>query len=335
MNPLVSVIVPTHGRSSMLQRCLSALAAQRYAPFEVIVIDDASPDDTQDMLRRFAQAHPGFALTVLRNSPQIGANPSRRRGIEQSRGSLCAFEDDDCIADPEWLAELCAGFASERVGAVTGIVEDPDPRNIYDLAFRGTHRVHGELHATRLVAGNMCVRRELLDGTLDADRAEVSADVSVSGRGDEEDLFLKLKARGYEIRVAKNARVLHVHYYTRRQFYRQALRSGAATARLGYKYHLPPRIELLCLVFGHAFAAAALIVPWSLVPSAMCFAAFIGGALVYNELARKKKRPLEALRSAPVLAAYYHVRAFSYVRQYLRLLLGLDSLPRVRIGSQS
>ena len=224
--PLVSVVVPTRNRASMLRRCLDALAAQTYSAFEVIVVDDASTDDTPQMLQAFAQAHPDLALTVLRNEPQRGANPSRNRAIEASRGGLVAFEDDDCIADPAWVAELVRGFETPEVGAVTGLVEDQDPDNIYELAFRGTHRVYGKVHATRLVFCNACVRRPWLAGALDEDRAAATADMSVSGRGDEEDLFLKLKAHGQQIRVARAAKVLHVHHYTRASFFRQALRGG-------------------------------------------------------------------------------------------------------------
>ena len=138
-SPLVSVIVPTRNRADKIVECLEALARQTYANLEVVVIDDASSDGTQDAIQRFRGRHPRFQLTVLVNSPQRGANPSRNRGIAASRGELIAFEDDDCIAEPDWIAQLVAGFVSERVGAVTGIVLDPRPRNIYDLAFRGTH----------------------------------------------------------------------------------------------------------------------------------------------------------------------------------------------------
>jgi glycosyltransferase involved in cell wall biosynthesis len=333
--PLVSVVIPSRNRAEMLVRCLDALAAQTYPALEVIVIDDASTDDTRAALARLAERHPRLQLQVLTNAPQRGANPSRNRGIAHSRGALVAFEDDDCIADPGWVEALVRGFVSERVGAVTGIVEDPEPKNIYDLAFRGTHRVYGDVHATRLIAGNMCVRRALLDGKLDEDRAATSADMSVSGRGDEEDLFLKLKAEGHEVRIAHDARVLHVHYYDRRSFFRQAWKGGGSAAKLGYKYHLRPRIELLCLAGGYGFAALAVVHPLALLPSAACFGAFTAGALVYNEIWRKKKTPGEALRAAPALAAYYHVRAAGYLLQYARLLFGVDKLERVKLAQRT
>jgi glycosyltransferase involved in cell wall biosynthesis len=293
-SPLVSVVVPTHNRADMLVRCLEALAAQSYAPLEVIVVDDGSRDDTPGALERFKQAHPNLALVTFRNEPQRGANASRNRGIAASRGELVAFEDDDCVADPGWVAGLVAAFSSERVGAVSGMVDDPAPKNIYDLAFGGTHRVYGKLHASRLTGCNMCVRRALLEGKLDEDRAPVSSDMSVSGRGDEEDLYLKLKAEGHEVHVAPEARVLHVHYYSRSSFFRQAYKGGGSAARFGYKYHLPLRPELVCLAGGYAFALGAFANPWSLLPSATCFGLFAGATLVYNEIWRKKKTPAQA-----------------------------------------
>lgn len=335
--PLVSVVVPTHKRVDMLERCLGALALQTYAPLEVVVVDDCSPDGTPEMLERFRAAHPSLQLTLLRNEPQRGANPSRNRGIAASQGEIVAFEDDDCIADPRWIEETVKAFVSERVGAVTGIVLDPPPKNIYDLAFGGTHLVYGQgderQHANRVVGCNMAVRRALLEGKLDEDRAQVSSDMTVSGRGDEEGLYLKLKAEGWEVRIAREAKTLHVHHYTRDSFYRQALKGGGSAARVGYKYGLPVRIELLCLAGGWVFLIGTLVNPWSLLPSAACFGAFAAGALAYNEIARKGKTVGQALRIAPVMTAYYHLRAYGYFRQWARLLLGVDKLERERLGA--
>ena len=334
--PLVSVVVPTHKRADMVERCLEALAQQTYAPLEVVVVDDCSPDETPAILERFRAAHPTMKLTLLRNEPQRGANPSRNRGIAAATGEIVAFEDDDCIADPRWIEETVKAFVSERVGAVTGIVLDPPPKNIYDLAFGGTHLVYGQgherQHANRVVGCNMAVRRALLQGKLDEDRAQVSSDMSVSGRGDEESLYLKLKADGWEVRIAREAKTLHVHHYTRDSFYRQALKGGGSAARLGYKYGLPVRIELVCLLGGWVFLIGTVVTPWSALPSAACFGAFAAGALAYNEIARKKKTLGQALRIAPVMTAYFHLRAYGYFRQWSRLLLGIDKLEREQLG---
>jgi glycosyltransferase involved in cell wall biosynthesis len=328
----VSVVVPTHKRADMLGRCLDALVAQSYDNLEVVVVDDCSPDETPEILERFRVAHPEIKLTLLRNDPQRGANPSRNRGIAAATGEIVAFEDDDCIADPRWIEETVKAFVSDRVGAVTGIVLDPPPKNIYDLAFGGTHLVYGDQHANRVVGCNMAVRRALLQGKLDEDRAQVSSDMTVSGRGDEEGLYLKLKAEGWEVRIAREAKTLHVHHYSRESFYRQAFKGGGSAARVGYKYRLPVRIELLCLLGGWVFLIGTLVNPWSALPSAACFGAFAAGALAYNEIARKGKTVGQALRIAPVMTAYFHLRAYGYFRQWTRLLLGIDELERERLG---
>jgi glycosyltransferase involved in cell wall biosynthesis len=332
--PLVSVIVPTRNRCEILKRCLEALAGQTHPDYEVVVVDDHSDDGTPDLLNTFASEHPALRLRCLRNDVQIGANPSRNRAIRASRGTLVAFVDDDSIAEARWLEKLTAGFVSERVGAVTGLVRDPEPHNIYDLSFKGTHRVHGKVQATRLVACNMCVRRELLADALDEDRAIVSSDTSVSGRGDEEGLFLRLRAAGFEIRVAQDAVVLHDHHYSPGAFFRQAFRGGASASRLGYKYFLPLRPELISLAAAYVLLPGGYFDARWLLPSAAAFALF-AGAIAYNEVCRKRKTLFETAITWPVTVAYYHVRTAGYLSQYVRLVLGVDRLPRVRLARVS
>lgn len=329
--PLVSVVIPTRNRRDTLARALEALVRQTYEPFEIIVVDDGSTDDTPTLLARFAEQKPGLTFRWLRNDSQRGANPSRNRGVREARGPFVAFVDDDCIAEPEWLERLLAGFLSDRVAAVTGRVDDPEPANIYELTFKGTHRVYGRSRATRLVAGNMCVRRDLLlECAFDEDRARPCAEVSVSGRGDEEGLFLTLRALGYEQRVVPDAVVFHEHHYSRRTFFRQAYRGGQAAARLGFKYSLPPRIELTPLLLAYLLIPLGFVGAWWWLVPAAC-AGFFLAAITYNELVRKRKTILETLITFPVLLVYYHLRLAGYVVQYARLLTGVDSLERVNL----
>ena len=330
--PLVSVIVPTRNRPAAIMLCLEALAAQTYAKMEIIVVDDCSDDDTPERLAAFRPTAEGHSYHWFRNDPQAGANPSRNRGVRESQGDFIAFLDDDCIARPDWLARLMAGFDSERVAAVTGGIEDPKPRNLYELTLRGTHRVHGDVHATRLIAGNMCIRRDLLlRYALDEDRAGPSRDVSVSGRGDEEGLFLILRAAGYEQHVQHDAIVLHDHHHHRRTFFRQAFNGGKSTAKLGHKYGLPPRVELMPLLCGWLLAPLGAFGLWFWLPSIGCFGLFLA-AILYNDLFRKRKSPAQVLMTFPLLVAYYHARLAGYVVQHARLLTGREQIERVDLS---
>ncbi len=337
---LFSIVVPTCNRCEVLSRCLDALAGQSHRRFEIIVVDDCSTDGTPDVLHRFGAAHPDLRLKLLRNERHAGANPSRNRGIAAAEGELVAFLDCDCIARPDWLKHLARPFEDGDVAAVTGVVEVPPARNVYELAFKGTNRVHLPRSggaAPRLVAGNLCVRREeLARFSFDEDRAtplsarDGSPDVSVSGRGDEEGLFLSLKAAGRAMRVAPEAIVLHDHPLDRRSFYRQAHRGGRAAARLVYKYRLPPRLDMLPFMLAYGSLPLALVDRRLGLMSGCFFAAGVG-AIIYNDLFRKAKTIGETIRSFGVLLAYYHVRLAGYVLESLRLRLSGHGLRHVKL----
>jgi glycosyltransferase involved in cell wall biosynthesis len=338
LKPMVSIVIPTRNRCDILRRCLDALVRQTYPNFEIVVVNDASSDGTPVFLKEFADRHVHLAFRAIRNERHLGANPSRNRGIHAAKGVFVAFLDNDCIAEPEWLDRLMRGFTGERVAAVTGMVVDPPPNNIYELTFKGTHRVHRAGWAPRLIAGNMCVRRELLlKYRLDEDRSEPlkektgRPDVTISGRGDEEGLFLVLRAAGYEMRSMPDAVVLHEHPLDRRSFFRQAFRGGRSAARLVYKYHLPQRLDMLPFMLTYLTVPLMLI---DLRAAALPLFFLVGAlsAITYNDLFRKGKSIGETLRSFPMLLLYYHVRLGGYVAESFRLRLVKHGIKRFRLS---
>jgi glycosyltransferase involved in cell wall biosynthesis/peptidoglycan/xylan/chitin deacetylase (PgdA/CDA1 family) len=99
----VSVVVPTYNRASLLDRCLSALAAQEEpdAELEVVVVDDGSTDDTPRVLERYASLLP----LRFERQPNRGQPAALNRGLRLARGESCLFLDDDVIAGPRFVAE--------------------------------------------------------------------------------------------------------------------------------------------------------------------------------------------------------------------------------------
>jgi len=345
--PRVSVVLPTCNRRDITVRCLDALGVQDHDAYEVIVIDDGSTDGTPDTLSKYAEDHPGLGLRVLVNGANRGANVSRNRGIDAARGRIIAFLDSDCIAEPDWLTNLERGFTHDLVAGVTGLVTDPEPRNRYDLAFRGTHRVVTPGRAPRLVAGNMALRADILcrfafdvGFTANALNPDGTPDLSVSGRSDEAGLAIKLRAAGYELRSVPGAVVYHEHFYTRRSFFRQGWRGGRSAARLVRRFGLPPRIDvwpLLAAWITLPIAMGAGIATlstggsawwWATLALPASFFALAFAAYGYNELARKGKTPGELARCWWLVLAYYHTRAAGYAWQSLRLALGIDTQER-------
>jgi len=332
-SPLLSVVVPTCNRRDLLQECLEAQATQTHPDFELIVVDDCSTDDTPQFLERFAAEHPHLRLRWFRNERQSGANVARNRGIREARGRFIALIDSDSIAEPNWLQELLRGFTSEKVAAVVGRVVDPPPRNIYDLTYGGNNRVPGDGPAHRLVGCNMAVRADVLRRfMMDEDprllarmRRDGMPDVTV---GDEEGLYFVLRAAGYEQRVVPGAVVLHKHYYTRKSFFRQAHKGGAAAAYLVAKYGLPTRIDILPFLLAYgSLPLMAFDARLGLIPA--IFFAGACAALAYNELFRKGKSVWQTMRIFPVLLAYYHFRVYGYLAEWLRIRTGRREVRRV------
>ncbi|HEU5346670.1 MAG TPA: glycosyltransferase [Ktedonobacterales bacterium] len=119
----VSVVVPTYRRPALLERCLTALLAQRFEPseYEIIVADDGASPEVVALMRRLAEraraTSPG-KVPALRYLPVTGTAhgpaAARNAGWRRATGAIIAFTDDDCIPAPGWLR---AGAAALRAGA--------------------------------------------------------------------------------------------------------------------------------------------------------------------------------------------------------------------------
>lgn len=103
--PRVSIIIPTYKRKASVLRLLKSLRQQTLPSdqYEVIVVDDGSPDDTHTI----AALDFPFAFRYVRQENQ-GATIARNFGVEHSQGDVLVFIDDDITVSPQTLATLCA-----------------------------------------------------------------------------------------------------------------------------------------------------------------------------------------------------------------------------------
>ncbi|MGH7827514.1 MAG: glycosyltransferase [Candidatus Binatia bacterium] len=95
MPPLISVIIPTYNRASMVKEAVDSVLAQSYRNFELIVIDDGSTDGTTRELAGY-----GDALRVL-SQARRGVAAARNSGVRSAKGQYLAFLDSDDF----WLAD--------------------------------------------------------------------------------------------------------------------------------------------------------------------------------------------------------------------------------------
>ena len=140
--PLVSVLLATHDDARFLREAIASVLTQSLTDLELIVVDDASTDETAQLLEQLDD----HRLVVLRNQKQVGLAASLNRGLDRAVGRYVARLDADDIAVPERLERQLARIAAEPDLAVVGSA-------VVDLDAEGAY---GRMH--RLPRGGVALR---------------------------------------------------------------------------------------------------------------------------------------------------------------------------------
>ncbi|UOQ76977.1 glycosyltransferase [Hymenobacter sp. 5516J-16] len=171
--PLVTVVALCYNHARFLEAALTSIAAQTYSNLEVILVDDASTDDSSVILRRYAAAHPSWQLHLLPEN--VGNCRAFNHGFRQSKGEfLLDFATDDVLL-PERISQQIRQFAQAgpRCGVVYSDAEliDEDGRHVRNH-FRRDAR--GQLHplpASGLVFTEVLARYFISTPTMTMRRA--------------------------------------------------------------------------------------------------------------------------------------------------------------------
>jgi glycosyltransferase involved in cell wall biosynthesis len=217
----ISVIVCTRNRPDYLESCLAALALQRYLTYEVIVVDNAPVDS---LSRDVAERHRVRYVV----EPRPGLDWARNRGLAEARYGLVAFTDDDAFPDPQWLAELSAGFVAEEVTAVTGLVAPAEIETTAQALFENMYGGMGKGFDVRVfsrrrlpmhyrpheygVGCNMAFRKMALQQLGGFDPALDTG--TPTGGGGDLDAFQRIIEAGQAIVYRPDAIVRHTHRRT-------------------------------------------------------------------------------------------------------------------------
>lgn len=138
--PRVSIIVLSYGTSLWLQRCLQALVANTPPVYELIVVDNGSPDDTREILER----HVSGARVVL-NDDNVGFGPANNQAALVARAPALCFLNADALVQEGWLEPLLAALDAEpELGAVVPMLLNWDDE-AWANGFRGTLQEAGSI----------------------------------------------------------------------------------------------------------------------------------------------------------------------------------------------
>jgi len=108
-NPEISVVLATHNRAALLPRAIASVLAQEGPRFELIVVDDASTDDTPAYLATLNDPR----IRVIRAERNLGPSGARNRGLAATTAGIVAFLDSDDTYRAGRLAVPLAAFAAD------------------------------------------------------------------------------------------------------------------------------------------------------------------------------------------------------------------------------
>ncbi|MHA7278895.1 glycosyltransferase family 2 protein [Arthrobacter sp. MDT2-2] len=169
--PLVSVIVPVYNSASTIERALASVIAQSYESWELLVIDDASTDDSARRARALAASVPDRPVRVIDSPENRGSSAARNTGLDAAAGEFVAFLDADDELLPDYLEALTSACDADTDIVVCGHVVSVDGSEERPRSSRNAGRMDGRTALRAALADRITpfpwdklYRRSLFDG---------------------------------------------------------------------------------------------------------------------------------------------------------------------------
>ncbi|HYG35981.1 MAG TPA: glycosyltransferase family 2 protein [Clostridia bacterium] len=240
----VSVITVTYNSAACIRECLKSAATQQGIDAEIILVDNASRDNTVEIARGF-----GGRVTVLANQQNVGFGIGCNQGFEISRGQFIYLLNPDAqLVTPNALSKLCAelgrhpqwGMAGNRILSADGELKDPPA-----IHYPNQGRVRADFselpgEIAWVLGASMIIRRDVY--------TEVGGfDPSFFLYGEEIDFCLRVRQHGHEIGYVDDVEVEHIGGASERGSdpYDVAARRISGLHRFWQKHYAPDDVAYL------------------------------------------------------------------------------------------
>jgi glycosyltransferase involved in cell wall biosynthesis len=204
---LVSIIVPVRNAPQDLFKCLEAIKNSSYARYEIIVVDDASTDETGKVAEE-------NGAVVLRLLTQSGPGAARNQGAEKAKGEILLFIDSDVLVHKDTVARVASDFSKHpHIGALFGSYDDdPAEKNFFsqykNLLHHFMHQI-SQREAVSFWAGCGAVRRDVFFsvGGFDDNRYSRPCIEDI-------EMGYRIRKKGHPIFLDKDLQVKHLKRWT-------------------------------------------------------------------------------------------------------------------------
>ncbi len=221
----ISVVIPTKQRREMVKRAVASVLSQTLSPDQVIVVDDASTDQTMEMLRGLKDDR-----LLLVESESVGAAQARNIGIQKATGDLIAFCDSDDLWQPDKLEKQVPLFSA-----------DPMPVMVFSDAFMahndGSHSEADTVFSNQAPFTGEIFNPLLLDNFIPTSTVIICRE-AIKNTSGFEDQYCPAEDYGLWLQLAKQGRCTF-HPEPLSVYYQHA---GQAGRRLGDMYAQTARV---------------------------------------------------------------------------------------------
>ncbi len=208
----ISVLICTRNRARALEKTLPTILAQPESDqydYEVLVVDNASTDDTRQVIERLARTTHRLRCLF---EPRAGLSYARNTAVRNSHGELIVFTDDDVLVTENWLAEIQREFADDPNLQLLGgrvLLARPELRQVALQASTERRVVRYTEPVDVAMGANMAFRRRLFEevGLFDV---RLGAGRFFAG-GEEVEIFYRALKAGHYLLYAPNVLVYHDH----------------------------------------------------------------------------------------------------------------------------
>lgn len=134
IRPLVSILIPAHNEEKSIIRCLESVRKSTHRKLEIIVIDDASTDNTRKLVRDYIALHPNRTIKLLYKRKNVGKAEALNHALKRTaRGDLIMTLDADSVIDRHTVKNAIAYFDDSNIVGVAANVRVLDSPTILGL----------------------------------------------------------------------------------------------------------------------------------------------------------------------------------------------------------
>ncbi len=246
----ISVIIPNRNGAETLGECLAAIFKTGYQGLEVIVVDDASTDNSLEITAR-------FPVRTIAHETCRGASAARNSGAAAARGEIIFFIDSDVVIPPDAFSILAEDFRDPEISGVVGMLKPftrfdnlcSQYKNFY------MHHTYRQLPERIRVfyTSAAAIRKNVFAAAGGFDERYLSATI------EDTDFGVRVTGRGYRLRLDRRLQVDHIRRYDLPGLLKTGFKRAAGIAVIALRERTARQEKSSCLTTSHSFLAGIVI----------------------------------------------------------------------------